>query len=50
ARIALKTADRGYILETGRAVLEGTAEELLENKEVKRAYLGKGYKEIWEKD
>jgi branched-chain amino acid transport system ATP-binding protein len=48
ARVALKTADRAYILETGRAVLEGNSEELLENKEVKRAYLGKGYKEIWE--
>ena len=48
ARVALKVADRAYILETGRAVLEGTSEELLENKEVKRAYLGKGYKEIWE--
>jgi len=47
-RVALKIADRGYVLETGRAVLEGTTEELLENKEVKRAYLGKGYKEIWE--
>ncbi len=48
ARIALKIADRGYILETGRVVLEGTTEELMENREVKRAYLGKGYKEIWE--
>jgi branched-chain amino acid transport system ATP-binding protein len=48
ARVALKTADRAYILETGRAVLEGNSEELLENKEVKRAYLGKGYNEVWE--
>lgn len=48
ARVALKTADRAYILETGRAILEGTSGELLENKEVKRAYLGKGYKDIWE--
>jgi branched-chain amino acid transport system ATP-binding protein len=48
ARVAFKVADRAYILETGRAVLEGSSEELLENKEVRRAYLGKGYKEIWE--
>ena len=48
ARVALDVADRGYILETGRIVLQGSSEELLENKEVKRAYLGKGYKEVWE--
>jgi len=48
ARVALKVADRAYILETGKAILEGNSKELLENKEVKRAYLGKGYKEIWE--
>ena len=48
ARVALDVADRGYILETGRIVLQGTSEELLENKEIKRAYLGKGYKEVWE--
>ena len=47
-RLALNVADRGYILETGRIVLQGSSSELLENKEVKRAYLGKGYKEIWE--
>jgi len=48
ARAALKIADRGYVLETGRIVLQGPSEELLENQEVKRAYLGKGYKEVWE--
>ncbi len=48
ARMALNVADRGYIMETGRIVLQGNSSELLENKEVKRAYLGKGYKEIWE--
>lgn len=48
ARAALNVADRGYILETGRIVLQGSSSELLENKEVKRAYLGRGYKEIWE--
>jgi branched-chain amino acid transport system ATP-binding protein len=48
AHVALDAADRGYVLETGRIVLQGTSEELLENKEIKRAYLGKGYKEVWE--
>jgi len=46
--VALDAADRGYIMETGRIVLQGSSEELLENKEIKRAYLGKGYKEVWE--
>ncbi|MEI6208079.1 MAG: ABC transporter ATP-binding protein [Desulfuromonadales bacterium] len=41
ARAALKLADRGYVLETGKVILEGTAEELMQNSEVKRAYLGK---------
>lgn len=49
ARAALKMADRGYVLETGKVILEGTASELLENKEVQRAYLGKDKKEIWER-
>jgi branched-chain amino acid transport system ATP-binding protein len=40
ARSALKIADRGYVLETGRIVLQGTAEELLSNRDVQRAYLG----------
>ena len=48
ARWALRIADRGYVLETGSIVLEGTAEELLGNREVQRAYLGKGYREVWE--
>lgn len=49
AKAALKMADRAYVLETGRVILEGTASELLENKEVQRAYLGKEKKEIWER-
>lgn len=40
ARLALKLADRGYVLETGRIVLEDTAEALLANPEVQKAYLG----------
>ena len=49
ARAALKMANRGYVLENGRLILEGTAAELLENKDVQRAYLGKDKKEIWER-
>jgi branched-chain amino acid transport system ATP-binding protein len=40
ARMALKFASRGYVLESGNVVLEGPADELLENPEVKKAYLG----------
>ena len=49
ARAALKMANRGYVLENGRLILEGTAADLLENKDVQRAYLGKDKKEIWER-
>ncbi len=48
AKAALKVAHRGYVLETGRIILEGETEDLLNNKEVHRAYLGKEYREIWE--
>ena len=41
ARLALSIADRGYVLETGKIVLQGSREELFENKEIQRAYLGK---------
>ena len=41
ARKALEIADRGYVLETGRVVLSGTARELAKNPEVERAYLGR---------
>jgi len=40
ARMALKFAQRGYVLETGSVVVEGPSEVLLENPEVKKAYLG----------
>jgi len=48
ARAALQVADRGYVFETGRVVLQGTAEELLEDEDVKRAYLGRDYGEFYE--
>ena len=41
AKAALGIADRGYVLETGRIIMEGEAEELLSNREVQRAYLGR---------
>jgi branched-chain amino acid transport system ATP-binding protein len=40
ARLALKLAHRGYVLETGTIVLQGKAEDLLQGEIVKRAYLG----------
>ena len=40
ARIALSVADYGYIMEGGRVVLEGSAEELTANEDVKEFYLG----------
>ena len=40
ARMALRIARRAYVLETGRIVLAGAASQLLEDEEVKRAYLG----------
>ena len=40
ARLALQFAQRGYVIENGRLVLAGPSPELLENKEVKKAYLG----------
>jgi branched-chain amino acid transport system ATP-binding protein len=40
ARMALKFASRGYVLENGNLVLEGKSADLLNNPEVKKAYLG----------
>ena len=48
ARTALGIADRGYVLETGRIILSGPANELLHDRQVTRAYLGKDYKEFTE--
>ncbi len=44
ANMALKAADLGYVMETGRITLRGTGKELAENEEVKAAYLGKAKK------
>jgi len=41
AKAALSIADRGYVLETGRIILQGPADDLLSNKDVQRAYLGR---------
>ena len=41
AKAALKIADRGYVLETGKIILEGPADALLANRDVQRAYLGR---------
>jgi len=38
--LALDLADRGYVLETGRIVVEGSADDLAQNEDVQRAYLG----------
>lgn len=40
AHMALQIANRGYVLETGRIVLEDTAQSLLNNQQVREAYLG----------
>lgn len=48
ARAALQIADRGYVLENGRIVLDGPAADLLADQQVKRAYLGKDYREFYE--
>jgi branched-chain amino acid transport system ATP-binding protein len=42
AHMALSVADRGYVLETGKLMLEGTPTQLLDNEEVRAAYLGRG--------
>jgi len=49
ARDALRISHRAYVLDTGRITLTGTGEELLNNKEVKRAFLGKDYRKKWER-
>ena len=41
ANMALKAADRAYVMETGRITMSGTGRELSENEEIRAAYLGK---------
>ncbi|KAF5415276.1 MAG: hypothetical protein C5S48_06140 [Candidatus Methanogaster sp.] len=40
ARMALEFADRGYVFKTGKIFLEDETENLLENEEIKKAFLG----------
>ena len=40
ARKALSIANRAYVMETGRIILSGPAEEMLHNEQVQKAYLG----------
>jgi len=48
ARAALKISHRGYVLETGKMVLQGSADELLVDDDVKRAYLGRDYGDFYD--
>jgi branched-chain amino acid transport system ATP-binding protein len=48
ANAALSIADRGYVMEIGKIILEQDALSLLKNQDVKRAYLGRDKREIWE--
>jgi branched-chain amino acid transport system ATP-binding protein len=41
ANVSLSIADRGYVLSTGRVVLEGSAAELLQDEDLRKAYLGR---------
>lgn len=41
AKAALGIADRGYVVETGRIMMQGAAEDLLSNRDIQRAYLGR---------
>ncbi len=49
AREALRISRRAYVMDTGRILLTGTGEDLLNNEEVKRAFLGKDYHGKWER-
>jgi len=48
ARAILRMADRGYVMETGSLILEGSSSDLLNNRDVQRAFLGKEYESIAE--
>ena len=49
AKEALRISRRAYVMDTGRVLLTGTGEDLLNNEEVKRAFLGKDYHGKWER-
>ncbi len=49
ARKALSISHRGYVLETGRIILQGPAADLSEDAEVRRAYLGRDYSSVTER-
>ena len=49
AKLAFDVADRAYVMETGRIMLSGTPRRLLHNDEVVRSFLGREYREKWEK-
>jgi len=49
AKETLRISHRAYVLDTGRIVMTGTGEDLLNNEEVKRAFLGKDYHGKWER-
>ena len=40
AKMALGIADRAYVIETGKIVMSGTGQELLNSEDIKKAYLG----------
>jgi lipopolysaccharide export system ATP-binding protein len=42
-RDALDIIDRAYIIHGGKVLMEGTPDEIVENKEVRRVYLGEGF-------
>jgi branched-chain amino acid transport system ATP-binding protein len=48
ARAALEISDRCYVIETGSVIGEGEGRALLSDGDVKRAYLGRDYREFWE--
>lgn len=49
ALAAMRISDRAYVLQAGRMLLSGTAEELQGNDDFRRAYLGRDYKAKWER-
>jgi branched-chain amino acid transport system ATP-binding protein len=49
ARETLRISHRAYVLDTGRIILTGTGADLLNNEEVKRAFLGRDYQGKWER-